>query len=55
MAAVIGAVFGSAGGVGFRTAPLAGAILGGVGGVFNGVMLISPIAAAEIFLPPTRF
>lgn len=53
-AAVIGAVFGSAGGAGVRTAPLAGAILGGVGGVFNGVMLIGPIAAAEIFLPPTR-
>src|SRR5262245_10536848 len=54
MGAVIGAVFGSAGGVGFRTAPLAGAILGGVGGVLNGLMLIGPIAAAEIFLPPTR-
>jgi adenylate cyclase len=52
--AVIGAVFGSAGGVGFRTAPLAGAILGGVGGVLNAMMLIAPIAGAEIFLPSTR-
>jgi adenylate cyclase len=54
MGAVIGAVFGSAGGVGFGAAPLPGAILGGVSGVLNGVMLIGPIAAAEIFLPPTR-
>jgi hypothetical protein len=54
MAAMIGAVFGSAGGVGFRAAPLVGVMLGGIGGVFNGVMLVGPIAAAEIFLPPTR-
>jgi adenylate cyclase len=54
MGAVIGTVFGSAGGVGFRTAPFAGALLGGIGGVLNGVMLIAPIAGAEVFLPPTR-
>jgi adenylate cyclase len=54
MTAVIGAVFGGAGGVGFPTAPLAGAILGSIGGALNGVMLIGPVAAAEIFLPPTR-
>ena len=54
MSAVIGAVFGSAGGVGSGTAPLSGSILGGVGGVLNGVMVIGPVAAAEIFLPSTR-
>jgi adenylate cyclase len=54
LSAVIGAVFGSAGGVGSGTAPLSGSILGGVGGVLNGVLLIGPVAAAEIFLPSTR-
>jgi adenylate cyclase len=54
MGAVVGAVFGSAGGVGFRPAPLPGAILGGLGGLLNGLILIGPIAAAEIFLPQTR-
>jgi adenylate cyclase len=52
--AVVGAVFGGAGGVGFRADPIAGAILGSVGGLLNGVMLVGLIAAAEIFLPPTR-
>jgi len=54
MSAVIGAVFGGAGGVGFRPAPIPGAILGGIGGLLNGVLLVVPVAAAEILLPPTR-
>ena len=54
MGAVVGAVFGSAGGVGSGTAPLSGAFLGAVGGLLNGVMLIGPVGAAEIFLPSTR-
>src|SRR5262245_20773290 len=54
MSAVVGGVFGGAGGVGFRPAPLSGALLGAVGGTLNAVMLIGPIAAAGIFLPPTR-
>jgi len=54
LAAVIGAVLGSARGVGFHTAPLPGAILGGVAGALNGMMLIGTVGAAEIFLPRTR-
>src|SRR5262245_18117554 len=55
LGAGIGVVFGSAGGVGSAIDPLAGAILGAVGGLLNGVTLIGPIAAAEILLPSTRF
>jgi hypothetical protein len=52
--AVIGALLGSARGVAFHPAPLQGAILGGIGGVLNGVILIGTVGAAEIFLSRTR-
>jgi adenylate cyclase len=54
LGAIVGAVFGSARGLGFPTAPLSGAILGGVAGLLNGVMLVGTVVAAEIFLPRTR-
>jgi adenylate cyclase len=52
--AVIGAAFGGAGGGAYRTASLAGAVLGGVAGVVNATTLVGVIGASEIFLPRTR-
>ena len=52
--AVIGALIGSARGIAFHSAPLPGAILGGVAGLLNGVLLIGTVGAAEIFLSRTR-
>jgi adenylate cyclase len=51
---VISAVVGGANGFGFRDAPLLAAMLGALGGATNGVILVSAILGAEIFLPPTR-
>jgi adenylate cyclase len=51
---VIGAVVGGANGLGFRDAPVLGAMLGALGGATNGVILTGAILGAEILLPPTR-
>jgi len=53
-AVVIGVVVGGANGSGFRDAPLAGAMLGALGGAANAVILMGAILVAEILLPPTR-
>jgi adenylate cyclase len=53
-AVVIGAVFGATTGSGFRDAPVAGAMLGALAGVINGVTMAGVIVGAELFLLPTR-
>ena len=53
-AVVIGAVFGSTTGSGFRDAPLAGAMLGALAGAINGVTMVGAIFGSELFLFPTR-
>ncbi len=54
LSAAIGAALGSARGVGFPGAPLAGALVGAGAGALNGLMLAGTVIAAEIFLPRTR-